>query len=176
MGSTEAGRSRRKQSARRCGLRRAYAGALVAAAIYVAGLVAFALGVADAVQATATDLAATPTATLAATSPFPPVEPSLVAAVGDVAAGTVAAGTVAALALPAGAIALPAVLLGTVARYGRGTAWAYALPSLGPLVVVAGESALPAATWVDLAGFVVLPALATGAFLYDVGRYLLATR
>lgn len=176
MGHADASRRRGRQSTRRRGLRRAYAAALVAAAIYAAGLVAFTIGVADEVATTLSAMADAPTSTLTAASPLPPVEPSLGTAVGDVAAGTVAADALAAFALPAGAIALPAVLLWTVARYGRGTAWAYALPSLGPAVVLAGDSVLPAATWVDLGGFVVLPALATGAFLFDVGRYLLATR
>lgn len=76
-----------------------------------------------------------------------------------------------ALALPVGAVLLPLALVSTVARYGRGVAWAYAGASLGPAVAI-GVSAVAPAAGVVLLGLVLLPIAGSIGFLVDVGRYL----
>ncbi|MFB6125920.1 MAG: J domain-containing protein [Halolamina sp.] len=178
-GTTGSGAATRSvASARRRGLRRAYAALLVVAATYAVGLAAYAGHVAPTLSRTASGLLSEPTATLTVGSPLPSALAVVREAATTLAAGTVAVEAATTLAFAVGAAALPAVLLGTVARYGRGTAWAYSLPSLGPLVAVGAVAAsvAPATTGLHLAGFVLAPAIATAAFLVDVGVYLYATR
>lgn len=76
----------------------------------------------------------------------------------------------------AGVVLLPVVVVATVARYGRGTAWLYALGSLAPALTLAAWPFVPTTTWLALCGLVLAPVLGVGGFLADVGRYLLATR
>lgn len=64
----------------------------------------------------------------------------------------------------------------TVARFGRGSAWLYALGSIMPAAVLAAWPLASVPLWLALVGLVVLPMLGVGGFCFDVGRYLLATR
>lgn len=77
------------------------------------------------------------------------------------------------LLLPAGAVLLPTALLVTVYRFGSGAAWLYVLGALAPGVVLVAGPFLPVPTLAVVAvGVVGLPAVATVAFLGDVGLVL----
>lgn len=75
-----------------------------------------------------------------------------------------------------GAVALPLVVLTAVAQFGHGTAWIYALASLGAILPFAVEQMASLSTVVALIGLLVLPLFSGLGFLVDVGRYLWATR
>jgi hypothetical protein len=118
------------------------------------------------------DVGTAPVATLLGTVPLRSPTGYLVGAVEAVSAGTP---DLAVLFL-AGTVLLPVVVLTAVAQFGRGSAWMYALASLGPAATLVAYPfvLLPAA--VVLLGVVVLPLISGLGFLVDVGRYLLATR
>lgn len=81
-----------------------------------------------------------------------------------------------ALVLPIGAVLLPLVLGTTVFQYGRGrVTWLYVLGTLCPLAAIAAATtSVPTA--LSLLLLAVLPVVGAGAFLVDVGRYLVRTR
>lgn len=141
-------------------------------ALYLGGLVQFAL----AAQPALTDLVATlpvdPVGTLTATGGF-----GTPAAFVGTAVATATTAPSAALLFPVGAVVLPLALAWTVGSFGHGSAWLYVVATLGPLVgLVAGFSVSAVPTAVDLLAFALLPVVAVLVFLGDVGRYLFATR
>lgn len=136
---------------------------------YLAGLGVYAAPHAGTLQTTLAALLSAPAATAAGAFPLP--SPAAFA-LEPVLAGAVTPGA----ALLAGTAVLPLVVVTTVARFGRGSAWLYALGSLAPAATLAAWPVLPTATWLAVVGLVVAPLLGVGAFLVDVGRYLLATR
>lgn len=75
-----------------------------------------------------------------------------------------------------GAVALPLVVLTAVAQFGHGSAWIYAVASLGPVVPLAAARVASVSTALALLGLVLLPLFSGLGFLVDVGRYLYATR
>lgn len=172
-GATEEERATARK--RRRGLRRAYAAVVAAALVYGVGLAGYAGTAAEALRNRMLELTTGSVAAAAGPSPLPPVAAFLEAAASGATAGS--PGAAAGLGVAVGGVALPAALIVTVARYGRGTAWLYALPSLLPAAVLAGAAVLgPPALWVELIGLALAPVAATTAFCVDVGRYLLATR
>lgn len=154
---------------RRRGLRRWYGVVVLSILGYFAGLGVYAGHQAATLLSTVTRLQSTPAATL--TGAFPLSSPTAFA-LDPVIAGTVTAGA----ALLAGVVVLPLVVVTTVARFGRGIAWLYALGSLVPAATLAAWPVLPTATWLAVVGLVLAPLFGVGGFLVDVGRYLLATR
>lgn len=124
---------------------------------------------AAAIQDLVTQLMADPAGVLSAPFPLPsPTEFAL----SPVMTEAVTPGA----ALLTGVVVLPLVLVSTVARFGRGSAWLYAVGAIAPPVTLAVWPSIPAATWLALVGLLVLPLFGTVGFLADVGRYLLATR
>lgn len=113
-----------------------------------------------------------PVSTLLGTFPLRSPTAYVVTAADSVAAGTPVVG----LLLLAGTVLLPLVVLTAVAQYGHGSAWAYALASLGPAVTLAAYPFVLLPVGAVLVGLVVLPLISGLGFLVDVGRYLLATR
>lgn len=85
------------------------------------------------------------------------------------------AGTVGVL-FPVGAVVLAVVLVATVARFGNGWAYLYGVAGAAPLLTLGAGQFLPRMAIVDIVGLLLVPVLGVGAFLVDVGRYLLATR
>lgn len=148
-------------------LRNRWAAVLVAVAVYVVGLAEYALANRSALDALLGGLASDPVATLAAETGLAAPTAFIRAAVADPSL---------ALLFPAGVAALPLVLVPTVLRFGKGTAWLYSFGALGPLAgLVAGQVVATPPAWVHLALFFVLPVVVTLGFLADVGRYLWAT-
>ena len=91
--------------------------------------------------------------------------------------GTVAGTPSVGLAFPAGAALLALVFVGTVAKFGRGTAYLYLVGAFAPLGAFAfGTAVTVEPSGATLALLVVLPFAATLVFLGDVGRFLLADR
>lgn len=136
---------------------------------YLGGLGLYAAPHLTTLQATLLRLPASPVATL--TSAFPLPSP-VTFALSPIVLGTAAPGG----ALLAGVVVLPLVVVTTVARFGRGSAWLYALGSILPIATLAAWPMAPTPLWVALLGLVVAPLVGVGGFLFDVGRYLLATR
>lgn len=157
---------------RRRGLKRWYGVVALSLFVYLGGLGIYALPRQAALRSAVADAVASPVSTLL--GPFPLESPAayLLTAVETMQAGTPALGSV----LLAGAILLPLVVLTTVGRFGRGAAWMYAVPSLGPAVTLAIWPVVAVPTWAALVGLILLPVLSGGGFLVDVGRYLRATR
>ena len=157
---------------RRRGLRRWYGVVLVALLAYVGGVAGYLLANRGEALELVSDLQATPVGTLV--GPFSLRSPTgyAVTAVDTVVAGMAGPD----LLFLAGTVLLPLVVLTAVAQFGHGSAWAYALASLGPAatLLVYPFVILPVA--VLLLGLVVLPLVSGLGFLVDVGRYLLATR
>lgn len=136
---------------------------------YFVGLGIYAAPHAATLQTTLGGLTSAPAAT--ATGPFPLPSPTAFA-LEPVLAGTVTPGA----ALLGGTVVLPLVVVTTVARFGHGSAWLYALGSLVPAATLVAWPVVPTATWLAGVGLVLAPLLGVGGFLFDVGRYLLATR
>lgn len=157
---------------RRRGLRRWYGVVLVSLFAYIGGIAAYLLANRGDAFALVTDLRAAPVPTLLGSVPLQSPTAYLLTVAETAAAGTPTLG----LLLLAGTALLPLVVLTAVAQYGHGSAWAYALASLGPVATFAAYPfvALPVAAL--LVGVVVLPLVSGLGFLVDVGRYLLATR
>jgi len=157
---------------RRRGLKRWYGVVALSLFVYLGGLGIYALPRQAALRNAVADAVAAPVSTLL--GPFPLESPAayLLTAVQTMQAGTPALGGV----LLAGAVLLPLVVLTTVGRFGRGAAWMYAVPSLGPAVTLAIWPVVAVPTWAALVGLILLPVLSGGGFLVDVGRYLRATR
>lgn len=114
-------------------------------------------------------LPTTPVGTLTSSVPFAAPAASALAPVLD---GVVTVE----VALFAGVVLLPLVVVTTVARFGRGSAWLYAFGSVLPVATLGVWVLGPTPLWLALVGLVVAPFLGVGGFLADVGRYLLATR
>ncbi|NHX36243.1 MULTISPECIES: DnaJ domain-containing protein [Halolamina] len=157
---------------RRRGLKRWYGVVALSLLVYLGGLVVYALPRQAALRGAVADAMTAPASTLL--GPFPLASPTayLLTAARTLQAGTPTLGAV----LLAGTILLPLVVLTTVGRFGRGAAWTYAIPSLGPAVTLAVWPVVAVPTWAALLGLIVLPVLSGGGFLVDVGRYLRATR
>jgi len=157
---------------RRRGLKRWYGVVALSLVVYLGGLGAYAMPRQSALRGAVADAIAAPVPTLL--GPFPLSSPTgyLLTAARAVQAGTPTLG----LVLLAGTALLPLVVLTTVGRFGRGAAWMYAIPSLGPAVTLAVWPVVAVPTAAALVGLLVLPVLSAGGFLVDVGRYLRATR
>lgn len=157
---------------RRRGLRRWYGVVLVSLFAYIGGLAAYLLANRGDALALVADLQTAPDLTLLGPVPLQSPTAYLLTVAETAAAGTPTLG----LLLLAGTALIPLVVLTAVAQYGHGSAWVYALASLGPVATVAAYPfvALPVAAL--LVGLVVLPLVSGLGFLVDVGRYLLATR
>jgi hypothetical protein len=139
---------------------------------YLGGLATYAAPYTETLVGLADEVTTAPAAAL--TSPFPLPSPMeyVLGTVNAAAAGEPAAGVL----LVIGAVALPLVVLTAVAQFGQGSAWIYALASLGPAVSLAVADVAQLPTALALAGLGVLPLLSGLGFLFDVGRYLYATR
>lgn len=159
-------------SRRRRGLRRWYGVVLLSLLAYLAGLGTYAAPYAEALSGLANGLTTAPVPTLIGTFPLPSPTAYVLGAVNTAAAGQPSAG----LLFLVGAVALPLVVLTAVAQFGQGSAWIYALASLGPAVPLAVAVVAPLPTALALVGLVVLPLFSGLGFLVDVGRYLYATR
>ena len=157
---------------RRRGLKRWYGVVAAALLAYLSGLGAYAFPRQGTLRTFVGDVTASPVSALTGAFPLVPPSEYVTGAVRAATAGTPAVG----LLLLAGAILLPLVVLTAVGQFGRGAAWLYALPSLGPAVCLAVWPFVAVPTVVGLVGLVVLPVLSGGGFLVDVGRYLRATR
>jgi curved DNA-binding protein CbpA len=157
---------------RRRGLKRWYGVVAAALLVYLGGLGAYAYPRLGALQSFVGEVTASPVSALTGAFPLVPPSEYVVDAVRAATAGTPALG----LLLLAGTILLPLVVLTAIGQFGRGAAWLYALPSLGPAVCLAVWSVVAVPTAVALLGLVVLPVLSGSGFLVDVGRYLRATR
>ena len=157
---------------RRRGLKRWYGVVAVALLVYLGGLAAYAYPRLGAMQGFVADVTASPVSALMGAFPLVPPSEYVLGAVRTATAGTPALG----LLLLAGTILLPLVVLTAIGQFGRGAAWLYAVPSLGPAVCIAVWTVVAVPTAVALLGLVVLPVLSGGGFLVDVGRYLRATR
>ncbi|WP_049980463.1 DnaJ domain-containing protein [Halolamina rubra] len=157
---------------RRRGLKRWYGVVALSLVVYLGGLGVYAMPRQAALRGAVADAIAAPVPTLL--GPFPLSSPTayLLTAARAVQAGTPTLG----LVLLAGTVLLPLVVLTTVGRFGRGAAWMYAIPSLGPAVTLAVWPVVAVPTAAALVGLLVLPVLSAGGFLVDVGRYLRATR
>ncbi|MFW5895916.1 MAG: DnaJ domain-containing protein [archaeon] len=157
---------------RRRGLKRGYVVVLFAVGLYAAGLGLYARTQLAALWEVVGDVTAAPVPTLLA--PLPVESPA--AYVLDAARASMAGTPTLGLVLLAGAVLLPLVVLTTVGRFGRGAAWMYAVPSIAPAVCLAAWVSVAVPAWGALLGLVVFPFLSGGGFLFDVGRYLRATR
>jgi curved DNA-binding protein CbpA len=157
---------------RRRGLRRWYGVVLVALLAYAGGLSGYILANREGARSLVGELQTAPVPTLV--EPFPLQSPTaaVVTAVETAVAGTPGLG----LVFLVGSVLLPLVVLTAVAQYGHGSAWAYALASLGPAVTLVAYPFVMLPVAVLLVGMVVLPLVSGLGFLVDVGRYLLATR
>jgi len=153
-------------------LKRWYGVVALSLFVYLGGLGIYALPRQAALRNAVADAVAAPVSTLLGPFPLEPPAAYLLTAVQTMQAGTPALGGV----LLAGAVLLPLVVLTTVGRFGRGAAWMYAVPSLGPAVTLAIWPVVAVPTWAALVGLILLPVLSGGGFLVDVGRYLRATR
>lgn len=139
---------------------------------YLAGVGSYAAPHAETLSVLATELANTPAATLTAAFPLPSPTSYVLETATAAAAGAPGVG----LLFVAGAVALPLVVLTAVAQYGHGSAWIYAVASLGPVVPLAAVRFAWLPTALALVGLVLLPLFSGLGFLVDVGRYLYATR
>lgn len=157
---------------RRRGLRRWYGVVLVALFTYVGGIGAYLLANREGALTLAGDLQTAPVTTLVGAFPLRSPTAYAVTAAETAAAGTPEVG----LLFLGGMVLLPLVVLTAVAQFGRGSAWAYALVSLGPVATLIAYPFVVLPVAVLLLGLVVLPLVSGLGFLVDVGRYLLATR
>ncbi|MFB6220258.1 MAG: DnaJ domain-containing protein [Halolamina sp.] len=157
---------------RRRGLRRWYGVVLLSLLAYFGGVGAYATPHADALNGLVRGLTASPAATLSATFQFPSPTAYVLGAVSAAASGAFEPG----LLLLVGVVSLPVVVLTAVAQFGQGSAWVYALASLGPVLCLAALRFVALPTAVALLALVVLPLFSGLGFLVDVGRYLWATR
>lgn len=139
---------------------------------YLAGVWAYAAPYAETVAGLVAGLTSTPVATMTSTFPLPSPTGYVLGTVTAAAAGEPGVG----LLFLVGAVALPVVVLTAVAQFGQGSAWIYALASLGPVLPFAAARLATLPTALALVGFVVLPLFSGLGFLVDVGRYLYATR
>lgn len=165
-GATPGSTGASEVAARRRSLRRWYLLVVAAFAGYLAGLGAYVRANYSASLDLARAVAADPAALLA---PAGLSEP-LAYAVSAATAGSVG------LLFPVGALLLAAVLGATVARFGRGWAYLYVVGGATPAAAVFLRGLFPSLAAVDVAAFLVFPVVGAGAFLVDVGRYLLASR
>jgi len=157
---------------RRRGLSRWYGVVLASLLTYLVGLGDYAAQHAPRLAELLGALADTPVATLAGVYPLPAVSTYVLTAVNGVTAGAAGPG----LLLLFGVVLLPIVTLTAVAQFGQGIAWGYALASLGPVLCLAAQAAVPLQVGVVILGLVLLPLFSGLGFLIDVGRYLWATR
>lgn len=145
---------------------------VIALLTYAGGIGGYLLQHRPAAERLLIDLSTAPVPTLVGT--FPLVSPT---AYGVAAAENLAVGEPdLALLFLIGAGLLPLVVLTAVAQFGQGSAWAYALVSLGSVATLVAYSFVILPTAAVLVGLVVLPLISGFGFLVDVGRYLLATR
>lgn len=136
---------------------------------YAAGLAVYLRSNLDALSALASAATADPAAALSASHGLTPP--------GAFVLGTVAAPPSVGLAFPAGAALLALVFVGTVAKFGRGTAYLYLAGAFAPLGAFSfGTAVAVEPSGATLALLVVLPLAATLLFLGDVGRFLLSDR
>ncbi|MEF8800824.1 MAG: DnaJ domain-containing protein [Halolamina sp.] len=174
--TARAGASRSSTTAaaarRRRGLGRWYGIVLLSLLAYVAGIGTYAAPHGESLRGLGTGLATSPVPTLSAGFPLPSPSTYVLGTATAAASGEPGVG----LLFLVGAVALPLVVLTAVAQFGQGSAWIYALASLGPVVPLAVERVAALPTVVALIGLVVLPLVSGLAFLIDVGRYLYATR
>lgn len=157
---------------RRRGLRRWYGVVLVALLSYVGGVGAYLLANRGDALALVSELQTAPVPTLLGALPLQSPTAFALAAANGAAAGSPGLG----LLLLVGTALLPLVVLTAVAQFGHGSAWAYALASLGPVATLATYPFVVLPAGAVLLGLVVLPLVSGLGFLVDVGRYLLATR
>lgn len=139
---------------------------------YLAGIGWYAAPHRETLRGVATALSTTPVATVTAPFPLPSPTAYLLGTASAAAAGDPGVG----LLFLVGAVALPLVVLTAVAQFGHGSAWIYALASLGPVLPLVAERVAALSTALALVGLVVLPLFSGLGFLIDVGRYLYATR
>lgn len=159
-------------SRRRRGLRRWYGVVFLALLAYLGGVGSYLLQYRGATRSLLTDLTAAPLATLSAGFPIQSPTAYVVSTVTAVTAGEPGVG----LLFVGGAVLLPVAVLTAVAQFGRGNAWLYAVASLGPALTLVGFPYVVLPVAVLLVGLLALPLFSGLAFLFDVGRYLLATR
>jgi molecular chaperone DnaJ len=157
---------------RRRGLKRWYGVVAAALLLYLGGLGAYAFPRRSALRSFVADVTASPVSALTGAFPIVPPSEYVLDAARAATAGTPALG----LLLLAGTLLLPLVVLTAVGQFGRGAAWLYALPSIGPAVCLTLWPVVAVPPAVALLGLVVFPLLSGGGFLVDVGRYLRATR
>jgi hypothetical protein len=160
---------------RRIGLREAWVGAVAATVVYFSGfgqyLLADRAATATAVGALRADPLGTLQGATAGASALPSPGPVAWTALVD----AVAVEPAAAVVFPLGAGVLPVVLAWSVARFGRGIAWLYALLAAAPAATLVATALAPVPTVAAvLVGCVLAPALGAGGFLADVGRVVLA--
>ncbi|SDQ56436.1 hypothetical protein [Halopelagius longus] len=136
---------------------------------YAAGLTGYLRSNLDALSALASAATADPAAALTASHGLTPP--------GAFVLGTVSAPPSVGLAFPAGAALLALVFVGTVAKFGRGTAYLYLVGAFAPLGAFSfGTAVAVEPSGATLALLVVLPLAATLVFLGDVGQFLLSER
>lgn len=157
---------------RRRGLRRWYGVVLLSLLAYLAGIGTYAAPYTGTLSGLMTQLMTTPIATLTAEFPLPSPTTYVLGTATAAASGEPGVG----LLFVVGIAALPIVVLTAVAQFGQGSAWTYALASLGPVLPLAVARFAPLPTALALVGLVVLPLFSGFGFLLDVGRYLYATR
>jgi curved DNA-binding protein CbpA len=168
-------RTRRSQSAasrRRRGLRRWYGVVLVALLSYVGGIGAYLSRHSEALGDLVAAVTTAPAPTLLSQFPLPSPTAYVRTATDAMAAGEPGVGVL----LLVGTVALPVVVLTAVAQFGQGSAWVYALASLGPPLTLVASPFLAVPTLLSLLGLVLLPLFSGLGFVVDVGRYLYATR
>jgi molecular chaperone DnaJ len=154
------------------GLRRWYGVVVLSLLTYFGGIGVYAGPHGDALRELMVNLPADPAGTLLTGFPLPSTAAYVLEAVSTAASGTPGIG----LLLVVGLIALPGVILTAVAQFGQGSAWVYAIASLGPVLFVVVQPFVTLPTVVALLGLLVLPLISGFGFLVDVGRYLWATR
>jgi curved DNA-binding protein CbpA len=157
---------------RRRGLRRWYGIVLLSLLAYLGGIGTYTAPYGEALSGLGTELTTTPTTALTTAFPLPSPSTYVLGTATAAASGEPGVG----LLFLVGAVALPVVVLTAVAQFGHGSAWIYALASLGPVVPLAVEHVAALPTALALLGLVVLPLFSGLGFLVDVGRYLYATR
>lgn len=157
-------------SPRRVGLRRGWIAAVVALALYLAGLGAYTTGASEGVATALSALQADPLRALTASSPLADPVSITRAAVETAMAGE----PTLALLVPVGLVALPLTVTVSVVRFGQGTAYLYGAGVVVPLVWVGVRPAVTAPLAADLLALGAVPLLAALWFLVDVGRYLRA--
>ena len=159
-------------SRRRRGLRRWYGVVFLALVAYLGGVGSYLLQYRGAARSLLADLTAAPVATLSGGFPIPSPTAYVVSTATAVTAGEPSVG----LLFVGGTVLLPVAVLTAVAQFGRGNAWLYAVASLGPALTLAGFPFVVLPVAVLVVGLLALPLFSGLAFLFDVGRYLLATR